>query len=622
MKQEDDGLLVTRTLAGDRGAFDELVLRHQNSAYATAVSLIADFDLAKDVVQDAFIEAYVRLPRLNDRDRFGGWLRGIVRNMVRRAHREARRVRALIDERQPGEDLVDPAWPPSHHASGGEDAERALSALGRLSEANREAICLHYLEDLPYAEIAALLKVSEATVLGRLQRGRQQLRKELAVAKHTMHEHRLPRDFASEVSRILERTVEESDRRQAVDALSALGADAIEPLARAVDEGREAIRRIAAEALCRISDPRALNPLLRLLHVRNPWNHPWLRNLVESGQVLAVPGVREELLAIASGEREHAERSWAIAALAHAEGDGEARECLLKVLRGGDRFSGAALVALCRLQPGLAAGYLTEVLVGANPPGLLTAAAWHAGRNGMVLPIEACRAALGSGLDWWGRLWGGRLLLLHGDEGVRVLRELMVTGTRGERETAALALAAPGETAAFEALAQALGDGSSDENWSATIARALALHYPGELVGLLAASPDLARECPRAVRALADRTPQEARALAESWYRDGTPSLRVAGIRILAQLRGAEFLPQLREVLREARPRKASDEAYRQMFRLGEAARETALSMLESPEWPERRAAVGLLREWGALQADQRERALADEHIAVRSAAS
>ena len=47
----------------------------------------------------------------------------------------------------------------------------------------------------------------------------------------------------------------------------------------------------------------------------------------------------------------------------------------------------------------------------------------------------------------------------------------------------------------------------------------------------------------------------------------------------------------------------------------------TALEMLESADWLERKAAVCLLRRWGKLTEEQRQLAQADEHVAVRAAA-
>ena len=72
--------LVEEALAGDREAFCALVRAYQDYAYGVAMGILPDFDLARDVVQEAFLAAYRNLPKLRGASRFGGWLRGIVRN--------------------------------------------------------------------------------------------------------------------------------------------------------------------------------------------------------------------------------------------------------------------------------------------------------------------------------------------------------------------------------------------------------------------------------------------------------------------------------------------------------------------------------------------------------------
>jgi len=79
-------------------------------------------------------------------------------------------------------------------------------------------------------------------------------------------------------------------------------------------------------------------------------------------------------------------------------------------------------------------------------------------------------------------------------------------------------------------------------------------------------------------------------------------------------------LPDLRRCLREGRPRKVAQEAFRQMLRLGDQAEPVALEMLESERWTERKAAAALLRRWGKLTPAQKARAEQDSHVAVRHA--
>jgi DNA-directed RNA polymerase specialized sigma24 family protein len=72
--------LVRRARSGNKEAFGELVHRHRSQVYGWARKMTRDAYLADDIVQDAFIDAYVQMGSLLDESRFGPWLRKIVRN--------------------------------------------------------------------------------------------------------------------------------------------------------------------------------------------------------------------------------------------------------------------------------------------------------------------------------------------------------------------------------------------------------------------------------------------------------------------------------------------------------------------------------------------------------------
>src|SRR5947209_1159995 len=86
---EDPERWVRLAIAGDASAFDVLVRRFQDMAVGYAHSLVGDFDLAQDVAQEAFLEAYRGLPGLREPAAFPGWLRTVVfRHSVRSRRRK------------------------------------------------------------------------------------------------------------------------------------------------------------------------------------------------------------------------------------------------------------------------------------------------------------------------------------------------------------------------------------------------------------------------------------------------------------------------------------------------------------------------------------------------------
>lgn len=218
-----DILLVQQSLAGDKDAYCGLVRRYQGCAYAAAIAVIGDMDLAFDVVQEAMLRAWTDLPKLRQADRFGPWLRGIVRHMALRALREIGRVQLLAEQLSKACATAPPGPPPDITTQCREQRQILQQALNRLGDANREAIWLHYVEDMSYVRIACMLGISETAVQGRLQRGRTELREELAVLDKANDQGRLPDEFSARVRELLEQLGKPGIRqRRLVEELAGL----------------------------------------------------------------------------------------------------------------------------------------------------------------------------------------------------------------------------------------------------------------------------------------------------------------------------------------------------------------------------------------------------------------
>ena len=161
---------VERCLAGNAQAFEPLVRRYQNAAFATALRYVRSRVDAQDIVQDAFVAAYCRLGQLRDRRHFGRWLMHIVANRCKDWLRDRRRTQPLDSAEMALENAAAAA-----HA----DQMRRLElqeAVDLLPEHYRSAVLMYYLSGLSYREIAELMEVPLSTVCGRLQQGRIRLR--------------------------------------------------------------------------------------------------------------------------------------------------------------------------------------------------------------------------------------------------------------------------------------------------------------------------------------------------------------------------------------------------------------------------------------------------------------
>jgi len=185
-----DEVLCQRVAAGDEGAFDLLVERYQQRAYRLAWSILRDAEDARDLSQEAFIRLFEAAKSFRGRARFSTWFYRLVVNLCldhRRKHRWWRGARAPAH----GEDEADgssieqqpaPAEDPLEHLGKDEAVKSLWTAVDRLSRQQRATLLLQVQEELPAAEIAVVLKCSEATVRVHLHRALAALRKEMGLA--------------------------------------------------------------------------------------------------------------------------------------------------------------------------------------------------------------------------------------------------------------------------------------------------------------------------------------------------------------------------------------------------------------------------------------------------------
>ena len=172
----DDALLAQRIRSGDRTALGELYDRYASLALATALRVVADRQLAEDLVHDAFVATWQKIDRFDPaRGSLRAWLLTIVRN---RALDRVRGMRVSIevgaaDEQALLRTSANPTW---EAAIARRSAEELRSALDELPNEQREAIELAYFGGRTYREIAVLTGVPLGTANGRLRLALAKLR--------------------------------------------------------------------------------------------------------------------------------------------------------------------------------------------------------------------------------------------------------------------------------------------------------------------------------------------------------------------------------------------------------------------------------------------------------------
>lgn len=175
-----DAELVRLSLAHDRGAFSEIVARHQSLVCALAYSATGSLSRSEDLAQETFVAAWRQLPSLREPERLRAWLCGIARNLIRNAQRRAGRDPAHVGEPiETAPELATAEPSPPEQAISHEEETIMWRALARIPGVYREPLVLYYREHQSVARVAAALDLSEDAVKQRLSRGRVLLQEQV-----------------------------------------------------------------------------------------------------------------------------------------------------------------------------------------------------------------------------------------------------------------------------------------------------------------------------------------------------------------------------------------------------------------------------------------------------------
>ena len=172
----DDRQLVAAHQAGDSEAFDELVREYRQPLIAHAHRKLHCASAAEDAFQETLVRAYRALPNFEGQYRLGPWLHRIMANVcIDEANRRLR-------DGEKAEKLA--AQPATRRTAPGPEDELGLDldashldlALEALSEPQKEALLLRFVDDLEYEEVAAISGVSEQNARARVSRARAVMR--------------------------------------------------------------------------------------------------------------------------------------------------------------------------------------------------------------------------------------------------------------------------------------------------------------------------------------------------------------------------------------------------------------------------------------------------------------
>jgi RNA polymerase sigma-70 factor (ECF subfamily) len=184
-----DAELARRVAAGQHGAFELLMRRHNQALYRAARSILRNDSDAEDALQEAYLLAYRGIGGYRADARLATWLTRIVVNVaIARARQGKRRAEVvqLDGTAEAQDDLTGNPMDSSHAESPEQAAMRAQMRrlleknIDDLPEAYRTVFVLRAVEEMSGDEVAACLDIPAATVRSRFFRARSLLRGALA----------------------------------------------------------------------------------------------------------------------------------------------------------------------------------------------------------------------------------------------------------------------------------------------------------------------------------------------------------------------------------------------------------------------------------------------------------
>jgi RNA polymerase sigma-70 factor, ECF subfamily len=176
---QSDQDVIEQILRGQTGLFELLMRRYNERVYRAARAIVRDEQEAEDVMQQAYVNAFIHLRQFNGSARFSTWLTRIAINEALARVRRQGRFEALDDEPTNVESFMfqNPSDSPEQQAFAGELRGLLEWAIDALPDGMREVVVLREVEGLSTAETAACLGVSEDVVKTRLSRARATLRR-------------------------------------------------------------------------------------------------------------------------------------------------------------------------------------------------------------------------------------------------------------------------------------------------------------------------------------------------------------------------------------------------------------------------------------------------------------
>ena len=168
--------LVSSAKNGNKKAFDKLYELTHNDVWYNCLSLLKDEENAKDIMQETYITAFLKLDTLNDEQKFCGWITSIAVNKCKN------KLKGKVEYQIDDEVLIteaetDELMLPEEYITKAEKRKVLLQIMeDTLSFNQYQTVLMFYFDEMSISEIAQALEISEGTVKSRLNSSRAKMK--------------------------------------------------------------------------------------------------------------------------------------------------------------------------------------------------------------------------------------------------------------------------------------------------------------------------------------------------------------------------------------------------------------------------------------------------------------
>ena len=168
--------LVKKSQLGDKAAFEQLVIRHQDLVFYLAYNLTGNIEMANDVAQEAFIRAWKAIEKFRGDSTFSTWIYRITVNTAWTLRKKAKKHNTLNIDDTYEPIVIDEKKDPELVAINSDLSSVLINALDKIPIEQRIIVELKNIEGRSHKEIADYLDISVTAAKVRLHRAHQKLR--------------------------------------------------------------------------------------------------------------------------------------------------------------------------------------------------------------------------------------------------------------------------------------------------------------------------------------------------------------------------------------------------------------------------------------------------------------